>query len=160
MFRLFLGVLLMSCYFFNAVSGGYNSHVLEEEADNLSRAIWARTPLYKKDIYTRLNFIEGTTLEDWKGESFSVLYQRATSNLQDPSFLTFSWTCKEMYEESDNNKKVGILMLFEEVFNKCSANFQRLQKAQKMADSSSVSSSPPKYFTFSGSDSSGSFAPL
>jgi len=132
MVKKYFGAILMSLSLADAaLCQDYNARLLDSNADQLSRKLYSHTPIRPEDVQENLNFLYKPDTLRAVVSSFDMLQEKATSLLEDRSFVTFFQTCKSIDESGDEETQVSVRMLLNAVVEKHSVHFKRLQKLKK-----------------------------
>lgn len=135
MWKKILGVIIItSCAQMPAFSCRYK--ILDLESENYTNKIWIGQKIPKEKILTSLNFldnIEEVNKQYSDKEKFNNFCKKITENYENEKLTEFTHTCKNIYEESNEEKyKVSIYMLLEKVTDKFTKINKKFNKKKKL----------------------------
>ncbi|EKE10425.1 MAG: hypothetical protein ACD_16C00036G0015 [uncultured bacterium] len=132
----FLGITIMALQLTTSAYAGINYKLLELEADTYHHRIWSGTPSDEEMIKKSLIFMSKEDTIDTKytqAESFLKFYKESNDAIGNAYFHSFSLTCKQIFDDSDNLHKAAVYMLLESVREK-SAKIIKLRKKIEESD--------------------------
>ena len=122
----FLGTMIVALQLTTSAYG-INHKRLELEADIYQHRIWSKTPSDEEMVRKSLSFMSKEDSFDSRytqSESFLKFYKKVNGEIKHEGFLSFSDTCKKIFETSDDLHKAAVYMLLERVTERTSDNLK------------------------------------
>ena len=126
----FLGIMTMALQLTTSAYG-INYKRLELEADIYQHRIWSRTPSNEEMVRESLSFVSKEDSFDPRyiqSDSFLKFYKEANDEIKHEGFLSFSDTCKKIFDTSDDLHKAAVYILLEKIREKTVHNLKLIKK--------------------------------